>query len=71
MTEDKSVLIYEFQNMVTQLEADGMPQVEKFMAGVLLEKLPPSWKDYQNNNEKKKKELAIEKTDNLYSFKRK
>ena len=61
MTEDNSVSsqIYEFQNLVTQLEADGMPQTEKFVVEIILEKLPPSWKEYQNNMRRKIKNLLL------------
>lgn len=65
-----SIQIHEFQYLVTQLEADGMPQIEKFMARVLLEKLPPSWKDYQNHV-RRKREFATKRIHNSHSFGRK
>lgn len=73
MIEDKSVStqIHKFQNLVTQFKADGIPQAEKFMAGVLLEKLPQSWKDYQNNMRRKRKNFPLKELIIHIRFRRK
>ena len=62
MTEDKEikVQINEFQKLVEDLKAEEIELPEKFVAGILIEKLPESWSDYKNNLKHKHKILTLE-----------
>ncbi|XP_075108911.1 uncharacterized protein LOC142180744 [Nicotiana tabacum] len=62
MRDDKemNVQINEFQKLLEDLKAEGMSLPEKFVVGVLIEKLSDSWSDYKNNLKHKQKNFTIE-----------
>nr|XP_009784424.1 PREDICTED: uncharacterized protein LOC104232844 [Nicotiana sylvestris] len=62
MRDDKemNIQINEFQKLLENLKAEGMSLPEKFVAGVLIEKLSDSWSDYKNNLKHKQKNFTIE-----------
>ncbi|XP_016450228.1 uncharacterized protein LOC107775070 [Nicotiana tabacum] len=62
MRDDKemNIQINEFQKMLEDLKAERVPLPEKFVAGVLIEKLLDSWSDYKNNLKHKQKNFTIE-----------
>nr|XP_009782342.1 PREDICTED: uncharacterized protein LOC104231104 [Nicotiana sylvestris] len=61
MRDDKemNIQINEFQKLLEDLKAEGMSLPEKFVAGVLIEKLSDSWSDYKNNLKHKQKNFTI------------
>nr|XP_016451816.1 PREDICTED: uncharacterized protein LOC107776433 [Nicotiana tabacum] len=63
MRDDKemNVQINEYKKVLEDLKADGMSLPEKFVAGVLIEKLLDSWSDYKNKLKHKQKNFTIEK----------
>ncbi|XP_070014894.1 uncharacterized protein [Nicotiana sylvestris] len=63
MRDDKgmSIQINEFQKLLEDLKVEGMSLPEKFVARVLIEKLPDLWSDYKNNLKHKQKNFTIEK----------
>nr|XP_033511891.1 uncharacterized protein LOC117276675 [Nicotiana tomentosiformis] len=62
MRDDKemNVQINEFQKLLEDFKAERMSLPEKFVAGVLIEKLLDSWSDYKNNLKHKQKNFTIE-----------
>ncbi|XP_047250086.1 uncharacterized protein LOC107876786 [Capsicum annuum] len=55
------IQINEYQNLLEDLKAKDITLPEKFVAGVLIEKLPESWNDYKNNLKHKQTNFTIEK----------
>ncbi|XP_031405663.1 uncharacterized protein LOC116214393 [Punica granatum] len=50
----------EFQVLLHEIQAEGMALSESFQVAVVIEKLPPSWKDFKNYLKHKRKEMTIE-----------
>ncbi|KAE9620733.1 putative RNA-directed DNA polymerase [Lupinus albus] len=62
MTDDKSVesQSHEIQKIAHEIITEGMPLDEQFQVAVIIDKLPPSWKDFKNVLRHKTKEFSLE-----------
>jgi guanylate kinase len=62
MTDDKPIMeqVHEYQNIVLEILVEGMVIDDAFQAAVLIEKLPPSWKEYRNYLKHKKRDMSLE-----------
>ena len=62
MVDSKLVTIQvdEFQIILHGLDTEGMIMNEPFKVASIIEKLPPSWKDFKNYLKHKKKEMTLE-----------
>ena len=61
MLEEKDIKdqINEYHKLIEELKAENIPLPDKFVAGILIEKLPESWKDYKNQLKHKQKQLPL------------
>jgi len=48
-----------YEDLCTEVLAEGMKMYEIFQANVLIEKFPPFWSDYRNHLKHKKKDLTL------------
>ncbi|KAL0451833.1 UNVERIFIED_CONTAM: hypothetical protein Slati_1161400 [Sesamum latifolium] len=62
MVDSKAVMnqVQEFQMILHDLHAEGMKLSEFFQVAVMIEKLPPLWKDFKNYLKHKRKEMGLE-----------
>ena len=62
MVDEKPIMdqVNEYQHIVLEILAKGMKIDEAFQAAALIEKLPPSWKDYRNYLKHKSRDLSME-----------
>ena len=62
MEDNKSVVsqLEELQIIIHEILAEGYSICEGFQVSSIIEKLPPSWKDYKNGLKHKKKEMTLE-----------
>ncbi|XP_060972678.1 uncharacterized protein LOC133038526 [Cannabis sativa] len=62
MTDDKSVEAqsHELQKIAHEILSEGMTIDEQFQVAVMIDKLPPSWKDFKNTLRHKTKEFSLE-----------
>jgi hypothetical protein len=62
MVDDKSVEAqsHELQKIAHEIITEGMPLDEQFQIAVIIDKLPPGWKDFKNQLRHKTKEFSIE-----------
>lgn len=62
MVDSKSVTtqVDELQVIIHELHAEGMAINESFQVGSVIEKLPPSWKDFKIHLKHKKSEMSME-----------
>ena len=62
MVDDKSIEMqsHEIQKIVHEIISNGMTLDEQFQIVVIIDKLPPSWKDFKNNLKHKTKEFSLE-----------
>ncbi|KAL5857034.1 hypothetical protein ACOSQ3_004492 [Xanthoceras sorbifolium] len=62
MTDDKSVEAqsHELQKIAHEIISEGMSLDEQFQIVVLIDKLPPSWKDFKSVLRYKTKEFSLE-----------
>ncbi|PON99483.1 Zinc finger, CCHC-type, partial [Trema orientale] len=62
MTDDKSVEVqsHELQMISHEIISEGMSLDEQFQVAVLIDKLPPSWKDFKSVLRHKTKEFSLE-----------
>uniref|UniRef100_A0A2N9HZD6 Integrase catalytic domain-containing protein n=1 Tax=Fagus sylvatica TaxID=28930 RepID=A0A2N9HZD6_FAGSY len=62
MIDDKPIMeqVHEYQNVVLEILAEGMVIDDAFQAAALIEKLPPSWKEYRNYLKHKKRDMSLE-----------
>ncbi|KAK9944760.1 hypothetical protein M0R45_010310 [Rubus argutus] len=62
MVDSKTVLSQaeEFQLILHEMHAEGMNMAETLQVGCMIEKLPPSWKDFKNYLKHKRKEMDLE-----------
>ena len=62
MSDDKPIMeqVHEYQNIVLEILAEGMVIDDTFQAATLIEKLPPSWKEYRNYLKHKKCDMSLE-----------
>ncbi|CAJ2666075.1 unnamed protein product [Trifolium pratense] len=62
MVEERLVEVqsHELQKIAHEIITEGMPLHEQFQISVIIDKLPPSWKDFKNQLRHKTKEFSIE-----------
>jgi hypothetical protein len=62
MVENRSVVeqAHEFQALAKELELFPCPLPDKFVAGGIIAKLPPSWKDFATSLKHKRQEFNVE-----------
>ena len=62
MVDSKPIMdqVHVYENLVTEILAEGMKMCEILQANVLIEKLPDSWSDYRNHLKHKKRDLTLE-----------
>ncbi|XP_057495650.1 uncharacterized protein LOC130780646 [Actinidia eriantha] len=62
MVDSKKVMaqVQDFQLILHELAAEGIALVEEFQVGVIIEKLPPSWRDFINYLKHKRKGMSLE-----------
>ena len=62
MTDDRSVEMqsHELQKIAHEIISEGMVLDEQFQIAVIIDKLPPSWKDFKNTLRHKTKEFSLE-----------
>ncbi|GAU27591.1 hypothetical protein TSUD_271320 [Trifolium subterraneum] len=62
MVDERSVEVqsHELQKIAHEIITEGMPLHEQFQISVIIDKLPPSWKDFKNQLCHKTKEFSIE-----------
>ncbi|KAK3032497.1 hypothetical protein RJ639_037335 [Escallonia herrerae] len=62
MVDSKTVIsqVQEFQLILHDIHAEGMVLGESFQVAALIEKLPPTWKDFKNYLKHKHKEMKLE-----------
>ena len=62
MVDSKTVLsqVQELQVVVHDIHVEGMTLSETFQVAAFIEKLPPSWRDFKNYLNHKRKELSLE-----------
>ena len=62
MTDDKSVETqsHEIQKIAHEIISEGMPLDDQFQVVVIIDKLPPLWKDFKNTLRHKTKEFSLE-----------
>ena len=52
--------VQEFQVIIHEIHAERMVLGESFRVIVIIEKLPPTWKDFKNYLKNKRKEMSME-----------
>ncbi|MGV7343437.1 hypothetical protein PJI17_32580, partial [Mycobacterium kansasii] len=52
--------MHDFKSLVHKLSTKGIKLDEVFLSGALIEKLPPSWKEYKNRMKHKKSGVSLE-----------
>ncbi|KAK3022457.1 hypothetical protein RJ639_046332 [Escallonia herrerae] len=62
MVDSKTMIsqVQEFQLILHDIHAEGMVLGESFQVAALIEKLPPTWKDFKNYLKHKHKEMKLE-----------
>ncbi|CAJ2651716.1 unnamed protein product [Trifolium pratense] len=62
MVYERSVEVqsHELQKIAHEIITEGMPLHEQFQISVIIDKLPPSWKDFKNQLRHKTKKFSIE-----------
>ncbi|KAK3016562.1 hypothetical protein RJ639_005823 [Escallonia herrerae] len=62
LVDSKTVIsqVQEFQLILHDIHAEGMVLGESFQVAALIEKLPPTWKDFKNYLKHKRKEMKLE-----------
>jgi len=62
MTDDKSVeeQSQDLQNLAHEIFVEGIKLSEQFQIVVVIDKLPPAWKDFKNTFRHKTKEFSLE-----------
>ncbi|TYK04299.1 uncharacterized protein E5676_scaffold527G00280 [Cucumis melo var. makuwa] len=62
MTDDKFVEAqsHEIQKIAHEIISEGMPLDDQFQVAVIIDKLPPLWKDFKNTLRHKTKEFLLE-----------
>ncbi|KAA0038176.1 hypothetical protein E6C27_scaffold270G00050 [Cucumis melo var. makuwa] len=62
MTDDKFVEVqsHEIQKTANEIISEGMPLDDRFQVVVIIDKLPPLWKDFKNTLRHKTKEFSLE-----------
>ncbi|PKI39764.1 hypothetical protein CRG98_039809 [Punica granatum] len=62
MVDSRTVMsqLQEFQVLLHEIQTEGMALSESFQVAVVIEKLPPGWKDFKNYLKHKRKEMSME-----------
>ncbi|KZV20598.1 hypothetical protein F511_21871 [Dorcoceras hygrometricum] len=62
MQDSKPIIsqVQELQLILHDIHAEGMTLSESFQVAAIIEKLPPSWKDFKNYLKHKRKEMNVE-----------
>ena len=62
MVDEKSVVAqaYEVQKIMNEILSEGMKIDEQFQVSVLIDKLPPNWKDFKSTLRHKTKDFSLE-----------
>ena len=62
MVDSKTVIsqVQEFQLILHEIQAEGMALCEPFQVATIIEKLPPSWKDFKSYLKHKRKAMNLE-----------
>ncbi|PKI36259.1 hypothetical protein CRG98_043350 [Punica granatum] len=62
MVDSRTVMsqVQKFQVLLHEIQAEGMALSESFQGAVVIEKLPPGWKDFKNYLKHKRKEMTME-----------
>ena len=62
MVDSKKVVnqVQDLQMIMHDMEAEGMPMNEAYQVAVIIEKLPPGWKDFKNYLKHKRKEMTVQ-----------
>ena len=62
MVNSKTVIsqVQELQVILHEIHAEWMSLGESFQVAAIIEKLPPSWKDFKNYLKHKRKEMNLE-----------
>ena len=62
MVDSKTIIsqVQEFQLILQEIETEGMILPETFLVATIVEKLPPTWRDFKNYLKHKRKELKLE-----------
>ena len=62
MVDSKTVIsqVQELQIILHELHAEKMELSESFQVAAIVEKLPPSWKDFKNYLKHKRKKMGLE-----------
>ncbi|KAM1167447.1 hypothetical protein ACFX19_030003 [Malus domestica] len=62
MIDSKKVInqVQELQLILHEIHAEGMSLSETFQVAAVIEKLPPSWKEFKNYLKHKRKEMGLE-----------
>jgi hypothetical protein len=62
MVDERSVEAqsHEIQKIAHEIITEGMPLDDQFQIAVIIDKLPPRWKDFKNQLRHKTKEFSIE-----------
>ena len=62
MVDSKAVItqVQELQVILHDIHSEGMSLSESFQVAAMIEKLPPSWKDFKNYLKHKRKEMNLE-----------
>ena len=62
MVDSKTVIsqVQEIQVILHDIHAENMTLSESFQVASIIEKLPPSWKDFKNYLKHKRKEIKLE-----------
>ncbi|PKI44279.1 hypothetical protein CRG98_035353 [Punica granatum] len=62
MVDSRTIMgqVQEFQVLLHEIQAEGMVLNESFQVVVVIEKLPPGWKDFKNYLKHKRKEMTME-----------
>ena len=62
MVDSKTMVsqVQELQVIIHEIHVEGMVLGESFQVAVVIEKLPPAWKDFKNYLKHKRKEMSME-----------
>ena len=65
MIDSKNVVsrVQELKVILREIPIEGMMLSETFQVATIIEKLPPTWKDFKNYLKHKRKEMTIEDLD--------
>ncbi|XP_057775321.1 uncharacterized protein LOC130994291 [Salvia miltiorrhiza] len=61
MVDSRPVMdqVEEFQTLSHEVQAEGMPLADALLVAIIIEKLPPSWKSFQNLLKHERSEMSV------------